>query len=285
MELKKSKQNYILHIPKNDNINISLILNRKFFNLLGFSNYHIYSEGNNEPIGIDENANGIAMQGSVNRKYNKAEEQDLKLATQIIGPEKVPNGYSQLPLVKGGGSLLDSMENVLSDYFHKYTHSLTTGEKIQKEQQEYTDPSLMNKDILLKFPIHQFEVEKLSELINHKKDNPITSFSSGFTYFEMEQLVKDLVFQLEYFQSEGVWFNDLTLDSIVKINDHFVIIDGNNMVEFKEKKQIQQLNHHIYKLLVNCMGDTRDDTIYKLPYSKLFYCLHRLSNENILLWI
>ena len=220
--------------------------------------------------------------------YIKEEnEDDLEIATKMLGKEKIPDGYSQLPLEipQQGGSLLDTVENSLNDVYDKYSKYLTFSSKKETIQEELVDPKIPSKDVRITFPKTSYDVMPLIKLITQGDSESLFRFSTGMNYYELEQISKDLIFQLQYFENEGVIFNEINESSIYKINGRYLIIDGENCIMRKTDSQKTDMNRSIYKLLINLMGKTRDDSIFVVPYTKLYYMLHRLDGDNIFLWI
>ena len=284
-QLKVTSKNYIIDILNQDKLNVSLLYDRSFFSLFHFQDFHVNSYGENEPIGVTTKK-GVIKQGSMD-----LDESDLSIATEILGNEKVPDGYSQLPLQltpqKGGQSFLKDMENSLTSVQSKYSKyfSLPTDSKKEPLKEELTDSTMNNKDIKVTFPKEFYSVEHLPSLLKTGTSSSFSHFSTNLDYYELEQIIKDLIFQLDYFQNEGIVFSEINADSIYKINDRYLLIDSTNMVLFKEEKQKKFMYDSLYQLLVNLMGKTLDDSMYIVPYSKLYYCMHRLDKEKVFLWI
>jgi len=287
MEFKKTGENYIITIPNKDSINLSLVYNRQFFELFDFRDFHVNSFGENVPVvgktPVSKKSTDV-YQGS--RDLDE-DETDLIIASELLGKEKIPDGYSQLPLNvnQQGGSLLDTVENSLNDVYDKYSKYLTLSSKKETIQEELVDPKIPSKDIRVTFPKTSYDVMPLTTLITRGDSESLFRFSTGMNYHELEQLSKDLIFQLQYFENEGVVFNEINESSIYKINGRYLIIDGESCIVRKTDSQKTDMNRSIYKLLINLMGNTRDDSIFVVPYTKLFYMLHRLDGENIFLWI
>ena len=287
MEFKKTDENYIITIPNKDSINLSLVYNRHFFELFDFRDFHVNSFGENVPVvgktPVLKKTSDI-YQGSIDLDEN---EDDLEIATKMLGKEKIPDGYSQLPLNvnQQGGSLLDTVENSLNDVYDKYSKYLSFSSKKETIQEELVDPKIPSKDVRITFPKTSYDVMPLIKLITQGDSESLFRFSTGMNYYELEQISKDLIFQLQYFENEGVIFNEINESSIYKINGRYLIIDGENCIMRKTDSQKTDMNRSIYKLLINLMGKTRDDSIFVVPYTKLYYMLHRLDGDNIFLWI
>jgi len=274
---KKNDENFTITIPNNENINISLVYNRAFFGLFDFEDYHVNSFGKDVQI--------ISDQLSYKERIDLDEsDDDLRIATEILGREKLPDGYSQLPL-QLGGSILDTLENSLTSAYDKYSKFFTTSPKTETFAEELVDPSIQNKEVRVTFPKRHFEVTPLSALITASNTPSIFKFSSHFDYHEIEQLTKDLIYQLKYFENEGVGFQDITVDSIFKIQDRYLIIDSQKLVMFKGQSQRASMHKSVYNLIITLMGQTRNDSLYIVPYTKLYYMLHRLETDDIFEWI
>jgi len=287
-EFKKTDKNFIMVIPNNERFNISLVYNRHFFELFDFHDFHVNSFGENIPI-ITNNTNKSSTSSGVLQGSRDLDESDddLQIATKILGKEKIPDGYSQLPLPikQKGGSILDTVENSLTDTYHKYSKYLSLSSEKETLKEELVDPSIRNKEIRITFPDSSFHVTPLTDMITNGDDHSIFTFSTNVDYHEIEQIAKDLIFQLQYFENEGIIFQDLSTSSIFKINDRYLILDSKNMVMLNDKKQKSQMYKSIYKMFIVLMGKTRNDSIYIVPYTKLYYMLHRLETEDCFAWI
>jgi hypothetical protein len=278
--LKITDVNFLITIPNNENINVSVVYNRDFFGLFDFENYHVHSFGIDIPI-ESESDTSVQHQRSIDLDEN---DDDLQIATEILGKEKIPDGYSQLPL-QSGGSLFQSIQESFHDTYGKFSKYLTLPPDTETVKEELVDPTIQNKDVRVIFPKKDFHVTPLSDMLSISDDPSIFTFSTHFDYHEIEQFVKDMIFQLEYFENEGVIFKDITTDSIFKVQDRFLIIDSTNMDVFKDKSQTKSINQSIYKLIIALMGKTRNDSLYIVPHTKLYYMLHRLEHEHVLAWI
>jgi hypothetical protein len=288
MEFKETDKNYLLSIPNKDSINISVVYSRHFFELFDFRDFHVNSFGENVPVvgktSVPKKSTDI-YQGSHDLDED---ETDLIIASEIIGKEKTPDGYSQLPLEipQKGGSIIDTVENSLNDVYDKYSKYLSLPQKKESVQKELVDPNIQSKDVRVTFPKTMFHVKPLTELMTKGSSHQsIFHFSTGFDYHEIEQLVKDITFQLQYFENEGVVFKEINETSIYKINGRYLIIDSENCTTLSSKSQKDDMNRSIYKLFISMMGKTRDDSIFMVPYTKLYYMLRRLDVDNHLLWV
>ena len=228
--------------------------------------------------GIDSS---IEHQGSTDLDEN---DDDLQIATEILGKEKIPDGYSQLPL-QSGGSLFQSIQESFHDTYGKFSKYFRSSSQTETVKEELVDPTIQNKDVRVIFPKKDFHVTPLSDMLSISDDPSIFTFSTHFDYHEIEQFVKDMIFQLDYFENEGVVFKDITVDSIFKIQDRYLIIDSAQLDTFQDPSQQKTMNKSIYKLIIALMGKTRNDSLYIVPHTKLYYALHRIEHENIIAWI
>ena len=280
---KTTDKNFLITIPNNDNINVSVVYDRHFFGLFDFEDYHVNSFGKNIPIGSEPLSSKSSIPYQGNADLDESDD-DLQIATEILGKEKVPDGYSLLPL-QAGGSMMDTIEQSLTDTYDKYRKYLTIPSKTETVKEDLVSPAIRNKEVRVTFPKNSFHVTPLSDMIITGDDPSIFTFSTHFDYYEIEQLVKDIIFQIHYFENEGVVFKDITIESIYKVQDRYLLIDSANIETFQGQSQQTTMNQSIYKLVIALMGKTRNDSLYVVPYTKLYYMLHRLEHEDIFAWI
>ena len=183
MEFKETDKNYLLSIPNKDSINISVVYSRHFFELFDFRDFHVNSFGENVPVvgktSVPKKSTDI-YQGSHDLDED---ETDLIIASEIIGKEKTPDGYSQLPLEipQKGGSIIDTVENSLNDVYDKYSKYLSLPQKKESVQKELVDPNIQSKDVRVTFPKTMFHVKPLTELMTKGSSHQsIFHFSTGF---------------------------------------------------------------------------------------------------------
>ena len=83
-------------IPKRHDLILSNVYNRDFFSAFDLKDFHI------EHVGIDEPIVPIKMDetGSIVTIVSQDKEGGPDLADELLGPETIPNGYSDLPLDK-----------------------------------------------------------------------------------------------------------------------------------------------------------------------------------------
>jgi len=290
-ELKETNENYIIKIAKQKHMNVSLVYNRNFLNIFGFEDFRVHSHGENEPIEYPEaeTEDGTLLQGSVEQKDDDS---DLNLATDLLGPPRVPNGYSSYPLKeetqKGGNkhvySFLGSVENTLSKYMKNW--SIRSSEEKEPLKEELEDPNIVNKDIELLFPKMDYSVKQVSSLLATGSNNEfIDQFATSLSYDTMEQIVKDLLVQLDYLENEGVIYSNLDLASLYEINGRYVILNSGLLEMYTNKKQKKHLYMSIFHLLVELIGKSRHESIANVQYTKLYYCMLRLEKEQEFIWV
>ena len=251
-ELNETEKYYTLKIKNQDKLNVSQVYNRHFFELFGFTDFHINSFGENESLQETvSKKKQPPLQGSISLEED---ESDLSIATELLGREKYPNGYSTLPLkVKGGNSFLNSAEQTLTRYYDKYRKDADLP-PIQKEthKEEIVDPSLKNKDIKVSFPKSDFKVEHLPSLLQ-KNEEYIDKFPSSLTYYDLENVIKDFIIQLDYLENEGVIYSSIDISSVYRINNRYVILDSDKLVLDKRENQTLHLYSSLYDFLLNFM--------------------------------
>tara|TARA_Y100000389_G_C17468392_1_gene527872 strand:- start:108 stop:965 length:858 start_codon:yes stop_codon:yes gene_type:complete len=283
-ELNETEKYYILKIKNQDKLNVSQVYNRHFFELFGFTDFHVNHFGDSEPLQEPTSKKQPPLQGSISLEED---ESDLSIATELLGREKYPNGYSTLPLkVKGGNSFLNSMEQTLTRYYDKYRKDADLP-AITKEthKEEIVDPSLKNKDVKVSFPKSEFKVEHLPSLLQ-KNEEYIDKFPSSMEYYDVEKVIKDVIFQLDYLENEGVIYSSIDISSVYRINGRYVILDSDKLVLDKRENQTLHLYSSLYKFFLAFMGYSSGNFVSSfIPFTNVYYCLQRLNNENVLIWI
>ena len=151
-------------------------------------------------------------------------------------------------------------------------------------QEKLIDPNLTNKDLRIFFPKLDYEVKHVPSLLNSDKEY-IDLFSTSLSYHTIENIIKDIIFQLDYLENKGISYSSLTPSSLYQINDRFVILDSQNVEILRNKKENKHLYTSIFHLLVDLIGKSRYESIENVQYTKLYHCMNRLEKEHILAWV
>lgn len=197
-------QHYInITITKRPDLNLSSVYDRDFFMAFDLKHFRLERIGPNEPI-INE-----LEQSNIILPENKVEGPDL--ADELLGPEHLPNGYSELPLdlqnisspnnqnvqdlqkytieendsdtddesydieQKGGTTFLENIQYYTHRYLVKPFQTEVDGlsnETIQMSAEDkLISPDVLNKDIVVSFS-RQHLIQTLAQFTTELKEDP-----------------------------------------------------------------------------------------------------------------
>lgn len=161
--------------------------------------------------------------------------EDADIVDVLFGPEKVPNGYTDLPLdlSKPGvpstnaphqsKSFLVRMQEYISSFVKPSPLPIVPGEPII-----ITIPHKKQSDKIQ--TLNQWRIQYLQ--------SPYSIFcikDTNISYEMMDTLLNDLLFQMEYFYDQGFTFRELKMEHVYVIEGRFVILASDTMVPNTDK--------------------------------------------------
>jgi len=211
--------------------------------------------------------------------------------SDIFGIAQTPNGYTELPLAKDKDDDKEDEEDEedtdvyqnLSDYIKKYLPMSKT------ETDEDVSPDL---GVIIKFKKNvDRPIQTLMGYIHIMNDIP--SFylfhNTNITYETLNQIVRDLYIQVQYFLHMGFIMTRIPIDSVYYVQGRFIVIDGEHIQLINDKNkngQIKVLNSEVLRYIYTLMGvaDLDSDIYDKLAIvrdTSLFYTLLRIDREGV----
>ena len=277
ISIKKTDYVYRITLPKNKDVNIVNVYNNLFFSIFPLKGLRVYK---NEKQVVDTIVQESIMQ---NNDENKLED--------VFGKERLPNSYNTLPLAKDetdrkGNSSEDDegLYDTMSSYLTKYLPAMFSKENTENNDNviHITIPIDNNQPvILLEDMLNNYENDELYNIENESID-----------YVFLEKIIKDLYIQLQFLLNNDYVFSTLSLDSIVHVQNRFVIFDSANIEIIKENRdeQLKTMNKAFLNLISNILNlnVSSDELLGKLKNiqnTEVFYFLKRIEREGVMLWI
>lgn len=291
--IKKTDYSYRISLPKNEHVNIATVYNGLFFSIFPLEGLRVYK--NNKLVQDDDSNNNVQESTTIDDDDN-----DENKLVNVFGKEKLPNSYSVLPLAndeikKQSQNEKKNKENdsdgedegiydTMSSYLTKYLPSV-----FSKENQDDT-----NNVIHITIPIDNNKpVILLQDLLNNYEGNELFNINENvIDYNFLEKMVKDFFIQFDFLLNNGYVFNDISLESVLHIQNRFVIFDSTHIEIAKEDKkdQVKNMNKAFLKLINQILKSnvSTSELLLKLKNiqnTKVFYFLKRIEREGKMIWI
>lgn len=277
ISIKKTDYVYRITLPKNKDVNIVNVYNNLFFSIFPLKGLRVYK---NEKQVVDTIVQESIVQ---NNDENKLED--------VFGEERLPNSYNTLPLAKDetdrkGNSSEDDegLYDTMSSYLTKYLPAMFSKENIENNDNviHITIPIDNNQPvILLEDMLNNYENDELYNIENESID-----------YVFLEKIIKDLYIQLQFLLNNDYVFSTLSLDSIVHVQNRFVIFDSANIEIIKENRdeKIKTMNKAFLNLIssilnLNVSSDELLSKLKNIQNTEVFYFLKRIEREGVMLWM
>lgn len=263
---EKKGKNVEITIRTRTDLDLTRIYNRDLFHMLGFKvNIH-------EPevpfvpekLDQDEGKNNVAEPSD---NYVPSE----KIADILFGPERIPNGYTDLPLelsetptmsdkVPDKTGFITSIRDYIGHFFipSASVQSPSNGQ----DNIVITMPS-KNAD-----PLQSLDVWRIS-----KMSPPFSIFcisETNIDYITLENIVQDLMIQLEYFMEKQMIIRKLNLENIYIIDGRYVIVDSDNVVaaddtdKYTENIVAAELAYQLLGKGIEYLEEIKDTRLYGL---------------------
>jgi hypothetical protein len=282
VQLINTKTNYKIILKKNKSIKVRDVYNSLFFSSFGLEKARVFSKEQNLNESNSEDTDLKSLSS------DSTETDDVDNEDGYFFKERTPSGYSDLPLFKkdviqDDGTVIqekdvDSNDGVyafLNDYISNYT-----GQNKEK--------SIGEDEIYILVP---FEVENpiitLSNFSIPDKNELLMIAKNGITYNVFEKIVYDIYLQIIYLQEKGYYYNEIPLESVLLINNRYIILSIETVSNFSDNDNNNELFIKAFLMFLEKLfkDDTLESVLEKIQYTNLYYFIKRAQNENILLFI
>lgn len=173
----------------------------------------------------------------------------------------------------------------MSSYLTKYLPAMFSKENVDHDDNviHITVPVDNNQPVIL-----------LEDMLNNYYDNDelYNIESESIDYVFLEKIIKDLYIQLQYLLNNDYVFSTISLESIVHVQNRFVIFDSSNIEILKENRdeQMKNMNKAFLNLIINILklNVSSDELLGKLKNiqnTRVFYFLKRIEREGVMLWM
>lgn len=275
--IKKTNYVYRITLPKNKDVNIVNVYNNLFFSIFPLKGLRVYK---NEKQIVDT----IVQE-------NTTQNDDENNIEDVFGEERFPNSYNTLPLAKdetdrkpNSNEDDEGLYDTMSSYLTKYLPAMFSKENTENNDNVFhiTIPIDNNQPvILLEDMLNNYENDELYNIENESID-----------YVFLEKIIKDLYIQLQFLLNNDYVFSTLSLDSIVHVQNRFVIFDSANIEIIKENRdeKIKTMNKAFLNLIssildLNVSSDELLSKLKNIQNTEVFYFLKRIEREGVMLWM
>ena len=277
--LHKTNKHSVFTIEGRPDIDLSLVFSRDYFNSIGFTKFrisHKYQTTQTETDKILEDSDVIVQD---------LEEDEHKLAERFLGPEIIPNGYTQLPLKRNdtirsnntkqtGGGILDTISDYITPYFYskRVVDETIEGETLDAMKIEFTTS----------------QVQSFDEWKNtHLSTEPsLYSFqNTTITYEMLEQIIDNLYAQFCDLHDNGFTIQNVSTDFVYMIEDKLVLLDG-NAVQNMDIQHVQDKSgcKAILQVIFDLLGKKSNDVhvnFSEIQHTGVYNTLMRLQNDGV----
>jgi hypothetical protein len=269
-----TEQSNRISVYKNRDLSVSDVFTRAFLSVFGLTDFRIYREGEDVEIEAED-------------VQDLDTPQKTGEISDTLGIAQTPNGYTDLPLIKNDGDDSDDDKDVyqnLSDYIKKY-NPLS-----KKDDNDHSKPLELGVSIRFKKGDDR-SVQTLMGYLHSMNDTHSYYLinDSQITYDILNQIIRDLYIQVQYFSHMGFIITGIPTDSVYYIQGRFIVIDGEHIqtIDDDEKEaQTKTMNIVILRYVYSLIGvtDSDGDIHDKLTIIRdtpLFYTLIRIDREGI----
>ena len=277
ISIKKTDYVYRITLPKNKDVNIVNVYNNLFFSIFPLKGLRVYK---NEKQVVDTIVQESIVQ---NNDENKLED--------VFGEERLPNSYNTLPLAKdetdrkpNSNEDDEGLYDTMSSYLTKYLPAMFSKENTENNDNviHITIPIDNNQPVIL-----------LEDMLNNYDNDELYNIENeSIDYVFLEKIIKDLYIQLQFLLNNDYIFSTLSLDSIVHVQNRFVIFDSANIEIIKENRdeKIKTMNKAFLNLIssilnLNVSSDELLSKLKNIQNTEVFYFLKRIEREGVMLWM
>jgi len=274
VSIRKTSRVYRISLPKNKNVNIVNVYNNLFFSIFPLKGLRVYK-------------NETQVISPIVQENNPIQNDDDDKIVNVFGNERYPNSYNTLPLAEdeeNSDPENESLYDTMSSYLTKYLPTMFSKENVDNNENviHITIPIDINYPVIL-----------LEDMLNNYGNDELYNIQNdSIDYVFFEKIIKDLYIQLQYLLNNDYVFSSISLDSIIHVQNRFVIFDSANIEIVKENRneQLKTMNKAFLNLISNILklNVTTDELLGKLKNihnTEVFYFLKRIEREGVMLWI
>ncbi len=286
ISIKKTDYSYRISLPKNEKINIVNIYNGLFFSIFPLKGLRVFKHDQQIQVDASNNVQEIL------------DDKDDNNLIDIFGKERVPNSYSVLPLAKdeteretatiksNNDESDEGIYDSMSSYLTKYLPQM-----FSKENTENIDYNVVDITIPIE---HEHPVMLLEDLLGNLPVDELYNINdnSNVTYDLLLSIIKDFYIQIHFLLNNGFIFKDFSLNSILYVQNHYVIFDSTNIDTIKENKdeQLKIMNIAFLKLIsqilkIDISSGELSENLKNIQHTRVFDFLKRIEREGQLLWV
>ena len=279
ISIKKTDYVYRITLPKNKDVNIVNVYNNLFFSIFPLKGLRVYK--NEKPL----------VDTIVQENTTQNDDNDENKLVNVFGEERFPNSYNTLPLAKdetdrkpNSNEDDEGIYDTMSSYLTKYLPAMFSKENTENNDNviHITIPIDNNQPVIL-----------LEDMLNNYDNDELYNIENeSIDYVFLEKIIKDLYIQLQFLLNNDYVFSTLSLDSIVHVQNRFVIFDSANIEIIKENRdeKIKTMNKAFLNLIssilnLNVSSDELLSKLKNIQNTEVFYFLKRIEREGVMLWM
>ena len=271
--IKTTKQSVHMNVWSTENVDVSKVYTRTFFDAFNFQNYRVYIRN---------------VDGTLNDSPLEAEDSKEKKFSDVLGEEQTPNGYTNLPLEIDSSD--DENEMGMIDTVTQYISRF----KPSGDEDKPSNKALGG--IMVSFPLDvESPIVAIDDLYTTKITQALSIYQSSKStvdYRFIENVLRDLYIQFDYLKQIGMIYTDINLEMLFRIQNRFFIIDSENLVSINEDARTDQ-EKLAYTAVIKCIAkligqDTGGDfstTFTEIQDTRVYFVLKRLELEGMFEWI
>jgi hypothetical protein len=253
-------------------VDLTRVFSREYFDRIGLSDFHI-SVKRVKPADVPEIAGKIVQD---------LEEGDRELSEQFLGNERLPNGYTDLPLKQSGGTIVDTVYDYTQKYLGFFTNNSSSYTKMTQDVERADS-------VMITFQSHRIQTYSAWKEEHLSNEPSLFSFTgTNITYELLERILRNLYEQVEYLHNYGFTLSDVSTDFVYVLQDKFVLADGAAIQPF-DNNQVQDKisSASVLRFVCELLNKTQNDVLNdfaEISNTDVYYVLKRLQDESVFMW-
>lgn len=183
---------------------------------------------------------------------------------------------------KRGGGFIHELQRYINQFISSANSEYTYPSFTQNQWMLLSNDN-KNKNVEVMLSKQRYRVIPLKRFMYNVHDDPsLYSFGTcGLDYTQIENILKDFVYQIKYFVYMGVYLSKLKKTGIFVINNVFVIMDDENMRVIKQKSDVDTMHTVIFQFLLKLLHANNISDLERMKGTSVYDTLVRLNQESV----
>jgi hypothetical protein len=283
MTIEETKRNVRIILKPRPDFNISLIYNKAFFNELFGLNVSVHSAGNLTKIDDQYEENNNVIQQIDDESDKQSDETSVDEATQETNNLDESNDSNEPKPGEQKGGFFKQIQQYINKFISTANEDVMYNVASSKMSTSLKDTT-ENKEVVVLFPKHRFQVLPFRRFLYNIRSEPSIFYfkNTGLDYIQIEYFLKDMISQIHYLTKMGVCVNKFKKESVFVINEHFVLLDVENIEMKQSKGQVKKMYDNFYAFLMTILNVNDIIDLEPMKYTSVYKTLVRLKQEQIL---